>query len=169
MGTQIRPARSQDEERLKRFLAGLSLQTQILRFFTGVSAQRSSLIKALLAMDERHDALVATLDDEIVGHAMSYMGAHADVEIAIVVADPWQGCGVGQRLIDTLLWRAAIRGATTVGMDVLGENRKVLSLIRKAFPDAKMTVSSGSVEVTAMIQQAAVFAEQGSVGSPLTL
>lgn len=169
IGTQIRPARPEDVEPLKRFLAGLSLQTQILRFFTGVSAERTSLIKALLAVDEKHDALVATLDKEIVGHAMSYRGAHADVEIAVVVSDPWQGCGLGPRLIDTLLWRAAVRGATTVGMDVLGENRRVLNLIRRAFPDAKMTVSSGSVEVTAMIQQAAVFAEQGSVGSPLTL
>lgn len=167
--TQIRPARQTDAESLKRFLAALSLQTQVLRFFTGVNAERASLISALLAVDDQRDALVATLDGEIVGHAMSYRGAHADVEIAIVVADPWQGRGLGQRLINTLLFRAAVRGATTVGMDVLGENRRVLNLIRRAWPDAKMKVSSGAVEVTAMIQQADVFAEQGSVGSPLTL
>lgn len=157
--TQVRLARPHDEERVRRFLAGLSLHTQTLRFFTGVTTPATSLVRALLAVDERRDALVAEVGGEIVGHAMSYRGGGADVEIAIVVADQWQGMGIGTRLFDALLHRAATRGATTVGMDVLGENRKVLELIRKTWPDAKMKVSSGSVEVVAMIQQAGVFAE----------
>lgn len=168
MRTQIRPARPDDEEGVRRFLGGLSLHTQTLRFFTGVGNPGTSLVRSLLRIDEQRDALVATCEGEIVGHAMSYRGACADVEVAVVVADSWQGCGLGPRLIDTLLFRAAVRGATTVGMDVLGENRRVLRMIRRVWPDAKLKVSSGSVEVTAMIQQALVFAEQGSVGSPLT-
>ncbi|MFI6499973.1 GNAT family N-acetyltransferase [Nonomuraea typhae] len=167
--TQIRPVRCGDEAAFRRFLAGLSLHTQTLRFFTGVGRPPASLLTALMAVDERRDALVAVHEGEIVGHAMSYRGARADdVEIAVVVTDQWQGIGLGPRLIDTLLTRAAIRGATTVGMDVLGENRRALRLIRRAWPDAKLRVSSGSVEVTAMIKQAVVFAEQRSVGSPLT-
>lgn len=168
-GTQIRPARPDDDERIRRFLAGLSLHTQTLRFFTGVSRPAPALVRALLALDERRDALVATLEGEIIGHAMSYRGSSADVEIAVVVTDAWQGCGLGPRLVDTLLFRAAVRGATTVGMDVLGENRRALRMIRRIWPDAAMRVSSGSVEVTAMIHQAALFAEQGSAASPLTV
>ncbi|MEV0198340.1 GNAT family N-acetyltransferase [Nonomuraea sp. NPDC050691] len=159
LGTQIRPARADDEERIGRFLTGLSLQTQTLRFFTGVSRPAASLVRALIALDERRDALVATLDGEIIGHAMSYRGGAADVEVAVVVADQWQGLGLGPRLIDALLLRAAVRGATTVGMDVLGENRRVLRMIRRQWPDAVMKVVSGSVEVTAMINRTSVFAE----------
>jgi acetyltransferase len=87
----------------------------------------------------------------------------------VVVTDQWQGLGLGPRLIDALLLRAAVRGATTVGMDVLGENRRVLRMIRRQWPDAVMKVVSGSVEVTAMINQAAVFAEYRSGASPLTM
>ncbi|NUW44642.1 GNAT family N-acetyltransferase [Nonomuraea rhodomycinica] len=169
LGTQIRPTRPDDEERVTRFLSGLSLQTQTLRFFTGVSRPAASLVRALIALDERRDALVATLDGEIIGHAMSYRGGAADVEVAVVVTDQWQGLGLGPRLIDALLFRAAVRGATTVGMDVLGENRRVLRMIRRQWPDAAMKVVSGSVEVTAMINQAAVFAEYRSGASPLTM
>ncbi|WP_336217060.1 GNAT family N-acetyltransferase [Nonomuraea sp. LPB2021202275-12-8] len=168
LGILIRPARSGDEERIRRFLAGLSLNTQTLRFFAGVTRPAASVVRALIEVNERRDALVAVHEGEIVGHAMSYRGGVADVEIAVVVADQWQGFGLGPRLIDTLLLRAAVRGATTVGMDVLGENRRVLRMIRRIWPEAEMKVASGSVEVTAMIQQAAVFAEQGSGGPPLT-
>ncbi|TMS00452.1 GNAT family N-acetyltransferase [Nonomuraea basaltis] len=168
--TQIRPARPEDEERARRFLTGLSLHTQTLRFFTGIRTPAAGLVRALLAVDERRDALVATIaGGEIVGHAMSYRGGTTDVEIAVVVADQWQGLGLGSRLIETLLLRAVVRGARTVGMDVLGENRRVLRFIRRQWPDAKMRVSSGSVEVTAMIDRAGLFAEQRSVATPLTV
>ncbi|MFI6604071.1 GNAT family N-acetyltransferase [Nonomuraea sp. NPDC050536] len=168
LGTQIRPARSDDEEGVRCFLSGLSLHTQTLRFFSGLGRPAAGLVRALIAVDECRDALVMTLNGEIIGHAMSYRGDETDVEIAVVVTDRWQGRGLGPRLIDTLLLRAAVRGATTVGMDVLGENRRVLRLIRRVWPNATMKVASGSVEVTAMIHEAAVFAEQRSGASPLT-
>ncbi|MEV4082015.1 GNAT family N-acetyltransferase [Nonomuraea fuscirosea] len=168
--TQIRPARPDDEERIRRFLAGLSLHTQTLRFFTGVTAPAAPLVRALLAVDERRDALVVTSEEgEIIGHAMSYRGGCADVEIAVVVTDAWQGRGLGPELIAELLLRASVKGAKTVGMDVLGENRRVLRLIRRLWPRATMKVSSGSVEVIAMIDEAGLFAEQGSGSTPLTV
>lgn len=169
LGTQIRPARPDDDERIRRFVTRLSLHTQTLRFFTGIGTPAASLVRALIAVDDHRDALVATLEGEIIGHAMSYRGGVADIEIAAVVADEWQGKGLGPHLIDTLLFRAVVRGAKTVGMDVLGENRRALRMIRRLWPDARMKVASGTVEVTAMIQEAAVFAEQGSVAPPLTV
>ena len=168
-GTQlplIRPVRADDEERIRRFLAGLSLHTQTLRFFAGVGRPAAGVVRALIELNERRDALVAVHEGEIIGHAMSYRGDLSDVEIAVVVADQWQGFGLGPELVERLLLRAVVRCATTVGMDVLGENRRALRMIRKVWPEARMTVTSGSVEVTAMIQQAKVFAEQRSGAAP---
>jgi acetyltransferase len=168
-GTQsplIRPVRTDDEERIRRFLAGLSLHTQTLRFFAGVGRPAAGVVRALIELNERRDALVAVHEGEIIGHAMSYRGDLSDVEIAVVVADQCQGFGLGPELVERLLLRAVVRGATTVGMDVLGENRRALRMIRKVWPEARMTVTSGSVEVTAMIQQAKVFAEQRSGAAP---
>ncbi|MER5317910.1 GNAT family N-acetyltransferase [Streptosporangium roseum] len=150
-GVEIRPARADDEERIRRFLAGLSPRTQTLRFFTGVSRPSASLVRSLLVMDERRDVLLAVHGEAVVGHAMSFKGGQADVEIALVVADEWQGRGVGSRLARRLLRRASVAGARTLGMDVLGDNRKVLSMVRRAWPEATMKASSGAVEVTATV------------------
>ncbi|MER5620770.1 GNAT family N-acetyltransferase [Streptosporangium sp. NPDC002544] len=150
---EIRPARPDDEERVRRFLGGLSPRTQARRFFTGVSRPGAGFVRALLAVDERCDALLAVHGDLVVGHAMSYRreGEVTDVEIAVVVGDEWQGVGLGSRLVRTLMRRAAARGAGTVGMDVLGDNRTVLAMIRKMWPEAIMRASCGTVEVTARI------------------
>ncbi|GAA4224171.1 GNAT superfamily N-acetyltransferase [Streptosporangium album] len=147
-GVEIRPARMNDEERLRRFLAGLSLRTQTLRFFTGVSRPSASMVRAMIAVDGRRDVLLAVHEDVVVGHAMSFAGSGSDVEIALVVADEWQGRGIGSRLARRLLRRAGASGARTLGMDVLCENRTVLSMVRRAWPEATMKATSGTVEVT---------------------
>ncbi|MET8332770.1 GNAT family N-acetyltransferase [Streptosporangium canum] len=150
-GVEIRPVRADDEERVRRFLAGLSPRTQTLRFFTGVNRPSASLVRALLVLDERRDVLLAVHGEVVVGHAMSFKGGQTDIEIALVVADEWQGRGVGSRLARRLLRRAAVAGARTLGMDVLGDNRKVLAMVRRAWPEATMKASCGAVEVTATV------------------
>src|SRR5690606_41464212 len=45
---QIRPAAADDAERVRRFLTGLSLHTQTLRFFAGLSRPAASLVRTLL-------------------------------------------------------------------------------------------------------------------------
>ncbi len=150
---EIRLARPDDEERIRRFLGGLSPRTRVRRFFGGVSRPGAGFVRALLAVDERCDALLALRGDLVVGHAMSYRREEeaVDVEIAVVVGDEWQGVGLGSRLVRALMRRAAARGAGTVGMDVLGDNRTVLAMIRRMWPEATMRVSCGTVEVTARI------------------
>ncbi|GAA0404718.1 hypothetical protein GCM10009530_66050 [Microbispora corallina] len=161
---EVRPARLDDGERLRAFLAGLSLASQTRRFFTGLANPGGSLVRTMITRDGRRDALLAVHGDTVVGHAMSHL-ADGEVEIAVVVGDDWQDLGVGSRLVRTLLRRAAARGATSLGMDVMAENRKVLSMVRKAWPDATMRVQSGCV----VVKSDTIFAEQGSVGSPLTV
>ncbi|MDP9848030.1 GNAT family N-acetyltransferase [Streptosporangium lutulentum] len=147
---EIRPARLNDEELIRRFLTGLSARTQTQRFFAGMSRPSASVVRALLTVDEQRDALLAVRGDLLIGHAMSYRGEGADVEIAVVVSDEWQGQGIGSRLVRRLLHRASAGGAETLGMDVLGDNRRVLAMIRRAWPEAIMRTSAGTVQVTTM-------------------
>ncbi|MEO3861819.1 GNAT family N-acetyltransferase [Acrocarpospora sp. B8E8] len=147
---------------MRKFLLGLSLHTQSHRFFAGVTKPSASMMRALLARDERRDSLVAVVEDRVIGHAMAFRDG-VDVEIAVVVTDEWQGVGVGSQLVRTLLRR--VSGAEWLAMDVMGDNRKVLAMVRRAWPDAIMTIESGSVQVRAEL----TFAEQGSVASPLTV
>jgi len=52
-------------------------------------------------------------------------------EFAIVVGDPWQGCGVGAKLLSRLAAIAVQRGFKTLWGLVLRENRAMIELARK--------------------------------------
>jgi len=87
------------------------------------------------------DVVVAAQGDgAIIGHAMAVDTTKPDgactTEIGVVVADAWQGRGIGSALVRTLTNRARGRGATTLVMDVLAENRPVLAMIARRWPDA---------------------------------
>ncbi len=175
LGTQVRPAvdiraarPGEDEERVRLFLEGLSGATLTNRFFLGPGRPSASLVRAMVAGDERRDALLALRGDAVIGHAMSHLSDGAggvEVEIALVVDDRWQGLGVGSGLVRTLLRRASVRGAVVVGMDVMAQNRRVLEMVRRMWPSATIDTLGTSVEIKARL----AFAEQGSVGSPLTM
>lgn len=81
----------------------------------------------------RTDALVATHGGRIIGHAMAVDRAGPPdglvTEIGVVVADAWQGQGLGAALVRTLLSQARARGVTALSMDVLPGNREVLAMI----------------------------------------
>jgi acetyltransferase len=52
-------------------------------------------------------------------------------EFAIVVADAWQGRGIGKRLLGELVDVARRRGLKRLYGDILGTNRPMLELVRK--------------------------------------
>jgi len=91
------------------------------------------MVRILAGGDARTDALVATCDGVIIGHAMAAdrpgPGGAVPTEIGVVVADAYQGRGVGAALMRQLVGRARARGATTMVMEVLAENRQVLGMI----------------------------------------
>ncbi|MGE5136021.1 MAG: N-acetyltransferase family protein [Gemmatimonadota bacterium] len=122
-----------DRAALGGFFAGLSVTSRTLRFFAPVTPSQSMLSR--LAGDAAGvEALVATCGGGIVGHAMA-----ADqpgppgrllTHVGLVVADAWQGQGVGAALMRALTAAAACdRGVTSLAMDVLPENRRVLAMI----------------------------------------
>lgn len=148
---EVRPVRMDDEERFAVFMAGLSPHTLTRRFFTGCSRPDRRLVRALIAAGDRRDVLLAVDGEErVLGHAMGFL-RDGTTEIAVMVADEWQGRGVGSRLVRTLLRRAVAHGAREVGMDVMGDNRRVLAMIKRHWPGARMRVEAGTVEITALI------------------
>jgi GNAT superfamily N-acetyltransferase len=79
-------------------------------------------------------------------------GAHI-AEIGVAVTDTRQGRGVGSALTRELAARARARGATTVAMDVLAENRRVLSMIAGHWPAADYDRSGAYVTIAAPLPQ----------------
>ena len=142
----IRPARPADLAALRDFFAGLSAQTRYLRFFAPVTPG-PALLRLLSGGTGTAYAMVATRGEVIIGHAMAAdragPGGVRMTEIGVVVADAWQGQGVGSALVRALIASAQARGVTSVAMDVLPANRQVLAMIAGHWPAAHTGYSQG--------------------------
>jgi GNAT superfamily N-acetyltransferase len=130
----IRPPDPADLAPLTGFLAGLSTRTRVQRFFAPVRPTPAMVRRACgqAGPAGRADVLLATHAGVIIGHAMAADRTAAGeslTEIGVVVADAWQGRGVGSALVRTLLRRAQARGVTSLSMDVLPDNHQVLAMI----------------------------------------
>jgi GNAT superfamily N-acetyltransferase len=141
----IRPVCAADMGALGDFFAGLSPQTRYLRFFAPVTPG-PELLRRMSGGDGRTDAVVAVRAGVIIGHAMAAEavgprgGRTADV--GVVVADAWQGLGVGSALMGALITGARARGVTSLTMDVLPGNGKMLAMIAGHWPAARIERSA---------------------------
>ena len=133
----IREARSTDHPALREFLIGLSQRVRYLRFFSGAPPISGAMLRILTGGAGCTDALVAVEKGVIIGHAMASDATGRDghrTEIGVVVADGRRGMGVGSALMRCLISRAQARGATTLVMEVLAENRPVITMITDHWP-----------------------------------
>jgi ribosomal protein S18 acetylase RimI-like enzyme len=136
----IRPARTADLPALADFFAGLSLEARYLRFFAPTTPN-PDLLNVLCGNAGAIDAVLAARDAAIIGHAMAAdrfgPGGARETDIGVVVADDWQGQGVGSALVRAVLTRAQARGVTSVTMEVLHGNHRVLTMIADHWPAAR--------------------------------
>ncbi len=133
----LRPVRADDLPAMRRFVQGLAAGSRALRFHGGVKPDSPRLLAHLTQADgRRHIAYVAVLpcdDGElIVGEARVVRGADGEpAELAIAVADAWQGRGLAGRLLRTLLAAAAESGFDAVAGDVLAHNVRMAGFMRR--------------------------------------
>ena len=121
----MRPARPDDEPALRAFFRGLSEQSRWFRFFGGggehfltEAARRSANV------DDDTVSLVATAGPaaEIVGQGL-YVPTRADhAEVALAVADAYQGRGLGTLFLAHLAGAAAANRIRLFDAEVLASN-----------------------------------------------
>jgi ribosomal protein S18 acetylase RimI-like enzyme len=144
----IRPTCAADMGALSEFFAGLSPQTRYLRFFAPVTPG-PELLRRMSGGDGHADAVVAVREGVIIGHAMAADQADPPgartADVGVVVADAWQGLGVGSALIRALTTSARARGVTSLTMEVLPGNRKMLAMIASRWPAARIEDSADYV------------------------
>ncbi len=132
----FRVMRPEDAEIEQAFVRSLSISSRHLRFFSGLNELPPALLHTFTHPDfPASYALIATIEDtgaeQIVGVARyNACDAVGVAEFAIVVADAWQGFGIGGRLLRGLTAVAAIAGFELLEGFVLKENRPMLRLAR---------------------------------------
>jgi GNAT superfamily N-acetyltransferase len=145
-----------DHEAIREFLTGLSPRARYLRFFSGAPSTSQAMLRILAGEPAHIDVLVAIENDVIIGHAMAGdrtgPGGTLLTEIGVVVADGHRGAGVGSALVRGLLARARSRGATALVMEVLAENRQVLTMISDHWPVASQERSGAYITISARLQ-----------------
>jgi GNAT superfamily N-acetyltransferase len=71
------------------------------------------------------------------------------LEVAAVVADAWQGQGIGTRLTEAALFAAPTLAVTRVRFVVLADNRRLVSALRRGFPEGSLSYDGSSGELLA--------------------
>lgn len=147
----VRPIRPEDEADLARFFTELSMESRVFRFFAAI-ANADALAKKLVDVDySSRYGLVAMAgpDRHIVGHAMYVETGPRKAELALAVADEYQGRGLGTILLGQLAEAASVAGILVLEAMVKPENHRMLKVLRESgFP---VTVRSEPGEIHAEI------------------
>lgn len=133
----IRPIRPEDAEMEQEFVRNMSDESRYARFMDTLRELTQAMLVRFTQIDyDREMALVATITDEETGKetqiGVSRYVVNPDgesVEFALAVGDEWQKCGVGRKLMSSLIDCARQRGYRAVVGDVLTSNAKMFKLM----------------------------------------
>ena len=133
----VRPIRPEDEADLARFFTDLSMESRVFRFFMAI-ANADALAKKLVDVDYRtRYGLVAVsgAERQIIGHAMYVETGPRKAELALAVADVYQGRGLGTILLGQLAEAAKGAGIDVLEAMVRPENHLMIKVLRESgFP-----------------------------------
>jgi len=131
---RVRPVSPADGDRIQRLVRALSLESRRARFFSAIRELSRAQLERMT-----HMAFPATvaLVAESRGPAKSDILAIAQYacdeegpEFAVVVADSWQQCGIGGRLVRQLVALASVAGFSVLHGTVLASNTTMLALAK---------------------------------------
>jgi RimJ/RimL family protein N-acetyltransferase len=131
----IRPIQPGDAAALQRFHDRLSDRSVYLRFMGVVPHLSEAMARYFTCLDGAQRVALVALDpgqtDEIIAVVRFDREPGTDrAEYAAVVADRWQGRGLGLALTRRLILEARRRGVRTLYALVLPENIRMLRLLR---------------------------------------
>jgi acetyltransferase len=130
----VRPIRPEDIDLETEFARKLSKETRYNRFLGGGVRLTPELLEKFTRIDFSRDmALIAsaTIEGAEIAIGVARYARLADnviCEFAITVADAWQGCGVGRKLLAMLVDSARGHGLRQIIGDVLATNTPILHL-----------------------------------------
>ncbi|MGD8413513.1 MAG: GNAT family N-acetyltransferase [Candidatus Latescibacterota bacterium] len=145
-GTEVtaRPVHPTDQPLMKDLFYKLSEEAVYYRFFTHLKRFPQREIQQFVYIDHRQDeAVVVTVPganrEEIIGVGRYYLDTKTNrAEVAFVVADEWQGQGIGKFLLETLSQIAKRNGIHGFTAEVLADNKAMQAV----FNHSRLKVNS---------------------------
>ena len=148
---RLRALRPDDLDRELAFVAGLSEETLHLRVQYAAKGLSRDDAARLLRLDYVDNMAIGAFVDVPGGERMVGVSRYARVddtdraECAIVVADDWQGRGLGTELMRSLGLAAKARGIHAFEGSVLGENQRIQEWARRFGFDVRTEPNSGGL------------------------
>jgi GNAT superfamily N-acetyltransferase len=132
----IRQIRPEDKAGLRQGFERLSPESRYRRFFSLSPTLTDGQLRYLTELDHHtHEALLAIDPDSRYGLGVArFVRATenpATAEVAVAVADDWQGRGLGTALLQELAVRARAEGIARFSASVLAENDAALQFMLK--------------------------------------
>lgn len=160
----IRPLRRTDLDIESAFVEGLSRETRYNRLLGGAINISRAYIERLTTIDYSRDmalaAVVMAEDSEVLIGVARYVqdpnpgDAPAPCEFAIVVADAWQGRGIGKHLMGKLITVARGRRIPQMYGEILAMNSGMLEMVKKlGFRTARRPEDATVVRATLDLQE----------------
>ena len=132
----IRPIRPEDAQIEKSFVSNLSEQTRYFRFLSTVKELTQALLVRFTQIDyDREMAFIAVVGEKpqekevAAGHYVTYPDGET-CEFGLVVADEWQGRGVGHQIMVDLIRAAGSKGLKKMIAYIFNENDAMLQMVR---------------------------------------
>jgi GNAT superfamily N-acetyltransferase len=144
----VRAVTCEDEASIFEFLAGLSLTSRRLRFFSAAIDLRAEAHRGAAGDDVDHHGVLAIAPSRgVVGHANYVRLADSErAEVAVEVADDLHHLGLATLLMIRLAQFAEDRQITYFFADVLPENQDMLTVFHDGFA-AETILGPNAVEI----------------------
>ncbi len=133
----LRPMKPEDEPLVSDFLSRCSEETIYFRYFRLIKKWTHEMLIRFTQNDyDREMGLMALGQppgpEIMLGVSRLVMEANRETaEFAVIVADPWQGKGLGPKLVEEVIAIARERGVKLLWGEVLASNQPMLDMVKR--------------------------------------
>ncbi len=133
----LRPMKPEDEPLVSDFLAKCSEETVYFRYFRLIKKWTHEMLIRFTQNDyDREIGLMAISQppgpEVMLGVSRLVMAAdRSTAEFAVIVADPWQGKGLGPKLVEGVIDIAREQGVKILWGEVLAQNQPMLEMVKR--------------------------------------
>jgi acetyltransferase len=149
----LRPMKPEDEPLVSDFLSKCSEETIFFRYFRLIKNWTHEMLIRFTQNDyDRELGLMAIGQppgpEVMMGVSRMVMTAdRASAEFAVIVADPWQGKGLGPKLVERITEIAREQGVKLLHGDVLAQNQPMLEMVKRLGFSLRKDAEGGTYRV----------------------